>query len=75
MSDRPIHDALKKIDVPAIEDNSVTLKAEADQHDQAVSIEADKDFGKPGGWSGEAEGGWRKSVGWFARGVLKWRGK
>lgn len=77
MSDRqtPIADALKKIDIPDVEDDALTVKAEADAHDVAVSVEADKDLGQPGGWSGEAVGGWRKSIGWFAQGVLRWRGK
>lgn len=72
MSDTPIADALKKIDIPDVEEG-LDVRVEATKDDQGVTVDLEHDIGKPGGWSYGASGGyWRhakgKVVGW-----LKWR--
>lgn len=77
LSETPIRDAIGKIGDPRddIEDETVTLTVDADSRDVGVTLEADKDFGKPGGWSGGIAGGWRKSIGGFVQAIVQWRGK
>ena len=74
MSEGKIRDALSKpidVDVP---EETVRIAVEVGE-DKGASIAFNKDFGKPGGWSGEAEVGWWQSMGASVKGVLSWKGK
>lgn len=75
MSDTPLADALKKVEIPDVPPETVTLAVDASKDDVGVSLQANKDLGKPGGWAGGGEAGYWKSVGWRVRGWLTWKGK
>jgi hypothetical protein len=74
----PLADALSKpIVLPDVPKQTVTVKGEWEQQtkDYGVSVEADVDIGKPGGWSTGGKGGWWKDKGAAVMGWLQWKGK
>jgi hypothetical protein len=74
----PIADALSKpIVLPDVPKQTVTVTGEWEQQtkDYGVSVEADVDIGKPGGWSTGGKGGYWKDKGAAVMGWLQWKGK
>lgn len=75
MSDKPISDAIAKFDIPHVPAETVTLGVEAKPHDVGVTVSANKDIGKPGGWAAGTAASWWKSTGLALKGWLTWSGK
>jgi hypothetical protein len=75
MTDTPIRDALKRID--DLPDNEVRIggvvTGQGEGIDAGAVLEADHDFGKPGGWKAGGEASWFKKAGWKVAGMLSWR--
>jgi hypothetical protein len=74
----PLADALSKpIVLPDVPKQTVTVKGEWEQQtkDYGVSVEADVDIGKPGGWSTGGKGGYWKDKGAAVMGWFQWKGK
>ena len=59
---------------PTIGDH-VTIEAGYQDHTPHVAVEAEKDFGNPGGWSGGARWQWAKDKGHAALVYIGWRPK
>jgi hypothetical protein len=73
MSDaRPIRSAIEKLeDLPRDQVQAgVAAKAGGDV---GAFVEAQKDIGRPGGWTLAAAGEWMRRAGWSAAGVLRWK--
>jgi hypothetical protein len=74
----PLADALSKpIVLPDVPKQTVTVTGEWEQQtkDYGVSVEADVDIGKPGGWSTGGKGGYWKDKGAAVMGWFQWKGK
>lgn len=78
MSDRPITDALGKLENIPSETLQAGVVAEggtSKPSDVGIAIEGAKDLGKPGGWQGAASAQWWKEKGWSLAAWLGWKGK
>jgi hypothetical protein len=67
-----ISEAITTIPIPDPEDG-LTIAVEGKEGEVGASVEADIDFGKPGGWSGGGKASWATTVGAAAMGWIKWR--
>lgn len=72
MPETPIRDSLKDLERLPRDEVVIGVVAEQDG-DTGAMIDAQKDIGKPGGWTLAAAGRWMKDAGWSAAGLLRWR--
>lgn len=73
MSENPISDALAKLkDIP---DETLKAGVVVEGGDVGAAVEAKKDFGNPGGWSGSLSAAWWKAKGYELAAWIGWSGK
>jgi len=73
MSDRPIFDALHKpVVIPTDVPEGLSVGVEVTEHDKGASVQANHDFGKPGGLEGGVQASWWESTGAAIKGWLTW---
>lgn len=74
MSDTPIRDALTKpIEIPDLPDNEIVLAGQVTKDDAGVTLQAETDPGKPGGFFAGAYVQWWKSQGYKAMAWVGWK--
>lgn len=73
MTDTPIADSLKNLDALPVDEFSAGVAVDKD--DVGATIEGNRDFGKPGGWSASVSASWWKAKGYVAAAKVLWKGK